>query len=531
MRRGMRWLGVFGALVLAASCQGNIGDGADGGPPGACEVGPGHRGLQRLTRDEYNQTVTDLFGITTDPADAFPPDSATDGFDNNAKSLTTSPQLASLLLTAAESVAAEAMATRSAEIITCDPVAEACLRTVLSDLALRVYRRPVEPVELDQLVTLVADAQAEGETIEGGIEHALAAMLVAPQFLYRGIPIQAPPEGASVRKLDDFALATRLSYFLWGSTPDDELLAAAQRGDLSSELRSQFDRMLADPKADALYTSFVRQWLQLGKLASATPDPTLYPEFDEQLRAEMEEEVHRFFDDLRTRDASPLEIITSQATFAGAGLAGIYGVSGPAGDALEPVTTDPDQRAGILTMPAILTMTSNPTEPNIVRRGVWLSEAILCVKPPPPPPGVNLELPDAPGLSERERLERHRSDPSCASCHALIDPLGFGFEHYDALGHYRTEAHGEPVDAVGQLPDGRPFDGMVELSSMLTEDADFARCLTQKVATYALGRTLASEEACVVAGIAAAEVSPESRLSDLLWAIVKSEAFQSEAVQ
>lgn len=517
--------------MLAASCQGNIGDRGDGSTPGACEVGPGHRGLQRLTRDEYNRTVADLFGITSDPADAFPPDSATDGFDNNAKSLTTSPQLASLLLTAAESVAAEAMANRSAEIISCDPVAEGCLRTVLSELGLRVYRRPVASSELDQLLALVADAEAEGETIEGGIQHALAAMLMAPQFLYRGIPIQAPPEGASVRKLDDFALATRLSYFLWGSTPDEELLAAAERGELSSDLRSQFDRMLADPKSDALYTSFVRQWLQLGKLEAATPDPTLFPEFDEQLRAEMEEEVHRFFDDLRRRDASPLEIITSQATFAGTGLAAIYGVAGPTGEALEPVTTDPSQRAGMLTMPAILTMTSNPTEPNIVRRGVWLSEAILCAKPPPPPPGVSLELPDEPGLTERERLERHRSDPSCASCHALIDPLGFGFEHYDAIGRYRTEAHGEAVDAMGTLPDGRSFDGVLELSTMLTDDADFARCLTAKVATYALGRTLASDEACVVAEIAAAEVSPESRLSDLLWAIVESEAFQSEAIQ
>ena len=185
----------------------------------------------------------------------------------------------------------------------------------------------------------------------------------------------------------------------------------------------------------------------------------------------------------------------------------------------------------MLTMPAVLTMTSGPDNPNIVRRGVWLAEAILCAQPPPPPEGVSLELDPDPTLTERERLEQHRQDPSCASCHDLIDPLGFAFEHYDAIGRWRDEAEGMPVDDLGELPDGRTFNGVVELSSMLAESPEFAECVTERVATYALGRTLSHDEACVVAGIAAENVSADSRLSDLLWAVVQSDAFQTEAIQ
>lgn len=531
MRTAIPWIVGLSLVLGGASCQGNIGDGNGAPALGECTVGPGHVGLQRLTRAEYDRTVQDLFGITSSPADAFPPDSATDGFDNNAASLTTSPQLASLLLSAAESIAEEALTTNPTAILTCDPQDGGCLRDILTELALKVYRRPASETEIDDLVALVAFAESEGETVEGGIEHALAAMLMTPQFLYRGIPISAPKPGAPVRPLDDFALATRLSYFLWGSTPDASLLGDASAGRLRVNLRAQFDRMLADPKSDALYETFIRQWLQLGKLDAATPDPASFPEFDEALRAQMHEETRLFFQDLKARDASPLEIITSQRSFASAGLASIYDVTGPTGEELVPVTLDPTERVGMLTMPAVLTMTSGPDNPNIVRRGVWLAEAILCAQPPPPPEGVSLELDPDPTLTERERLEQHRQDPSCASCHDLIDPLGFAFEHYDAIGRWRDEAEGMPVDDLGELPDGRTFNGVVELSSILAESPEFAECVTERVATYALGRTLSHDEACVVAGIAAENVSVDSRLSDLLWAVVQSDAFQTEAIQ
>lgn len=531
--RGIVLLFVGCATALGA-CLGDIGDPGEGGPDTlACGDTPGRVGLARLTRAEYNRTVRDLFGVTSEPANTFPPDSATSGFDNNASSLTTSPQLAKLLLDTAETVAAEAMVNKKSEIVICDlALGDACARDTLSALALKVYRRPATSDEIDDLMLLMAFAKDEGDTPEAGVEYALSAMLIAPQFLYRGVPISVPEPGEAVVALDDFALATRLSYFLWGSTPDDTLLARAADGVLHDEtaLRAELDRMLADPKADALFDGFVKQWLQLGKLEQATPDPVLFPVFTEELRAEMLDETRLFFESLRERDGSALELITGNQTFANEALADIYGVSGVSGPELVSVATDPAERAGLLTVPAILTMTSNPTTPNIVKRGVWLAEAILCAAPPPPPEGVPLEVAPKPGETERERLARHRQDPSCASCHDLIDPLGFAFEGYDAIGRWRGDVDGEPVDDAGTLPDGTAFTGVVELAEVLSEGDGYSRCVTEKLMTYALGRTIDKADACTVSAIGSENVTPTSRLSDLLWAIVMSPAFQTEEV-
>lgn len=515
-------------------------DAEDGGGSGdagqesrACEVDPERVGLRRLTRAEYNRTVRDLFGVTSAPADVFPPDSSTSGFDNNAQSLTISPQLAALLLDAAETVAAEAMANDAGQIIACDPALDSgCARDTLQALALRVYRRPPTDAELDDLMVLVDFATAEGDDFSAGIEYALQAMLMAPQFLYRSVPSNSMNllNAGEVVPLDDYALASRLSYFLWSSTPDDELLARAQQGSLHDPdtLRAQFDRMLADPRSDALYESFVVQWLQLGKLDSASPDPDLFPAYGEALQGEMLEEIELFFEDLRQRDGSIVELLTSNRTFASEELAKIYGVDGVVGDSLVPIQTDPEQRAGLLTMPAILTMTSGPEQPNIVWRGVWLAETMLCVTPPPPPEGIPPAPEPSPDETERERLERHREDPQCASCHMLIDPLGFSFEHYDALGRWRDSAGGEPIDDLGTLPDGTPYEGAIELAQALAQSEDFQTCVAEKMMTYALGRVMNADEACVLSNIGLDNVTPESSLSDLLWAVVRSDAFQME---
>jgi hypothetical protein len=520
-----------------ATGDGSGGDDSGGDSVGACgELAPPRVGLQRLTRAEYNRTVRDLFGVTTNPADVFPPDSATAGFDNNAASLTVSPQLAGQLLAAAETVAAEAMANGGPQILVCAPAQDdACARQTLAALALRVYRRPATPDELDDLMALVDFATAEGDGFDAGIEYALQAMLMAPQFLFRSVPPDSMHllDAGEVRPLDDYALAARLSYFVWGSTPDAALLGRAGEGTLTDPvvLRAEFDRMLADPKSAAIYEGFVLQWLQLGKLGTAAPDPGTFPEFDEALRAEMLEEARLFFEGIRARDGSVLEILTGTQTYANADLAAIYGVSGVSGTALQPIETDPTQRAGILTMPAVLTMNSGPTDPNIVRRGVWLAEAILCAEPPPPPAGVPPAPAPTPGETERERLARHREDPSCASCHNLIDPLGFAFDNYDALGHWRDTADGAPVDNLGQLPDGTEFNGVVALSALLAEGQQYPSCVTEKLMTYALGRTMAAEDECVVSSIGADHVTVDSKLSDLLWAVVTSDAFGSERIE
>ena len=543
--RGVVSVSVFGACGGSGSATGDETSSGDSGPgtndssggdPGdACEVAPGKVGLQRLTRGEYNRTVRDLFGVAGTPADAFPPDSSTGSFDNNAKSLTISPQLAELLFDAAEAVAAEAMTNMGSAIVTCDPAQDAdCASTVLSALALRVYRRPATEAEIVDLLALVQFAADEGDDFAAGIEHALVGMLMSPQFLYRSIPAAgtAPLEAGQIIALDDYEVATRLSYFLWGSTPDDELLARAGEGTLRerASLRAEFDRMLADPKSAALYDGFFTQWLQLGRLGSATPDPASFPGFSEQLRAEMTEETRLFFEGIRERDGSALEIITGTQTYANDAIAAIYGVSGPAGQWFEPIDLDPTQRAGVLTMPAVLTMTSNPETPNIVKRGVWLAEAILCAAPPPPPAGVPPEPVAMPDETERERLARHRLDPSCASCHDLIDPLGFAFDSYDAIGQWRTEADGEPIDNLGVLPSGDEFAGVVEMAGLLASGDEYPGCVTQKLMTYALGRTVSASDQCVVSAIAQATVTPDASLSDLLWAVVTADAFLIEEI-
>ncbi|MGH1348850.1 MAG: DUF1592 domain-containing protein [Nannocystales bacterium] len=499
-----------------------------------CEVTPGRVGLQRLTRSEYNRTVFDLFGVDSSPADAFPPDSTTSSFDNNAGSLTASPQLVELLLDASEDVAAVAMSTMSDQIVTCDPDQTVdCARSTLAALALRVYRRPPSPTELGDLEALVEFAQGEGETFEASIGLALVGMLMSPQFLYRNVPGDgaAPLGPGQILGLTDYEVASRLSYFLWGSTPDDSLLARAGEGNMGDRevLRAEFDRMLADPKAAALFDGFFNQWLQLGRLDSATPDAGAFPLFSEQLRTEMREEMRLFFKGVRDRDATALEFITGTQTFANASIAEIYEATGPTGAWFEPTMLNAERRAGVLTMPAILTMTSGPTSPNIVRRGVWLAEAILCAAPPPPAAGVPAEPVPLPGETERERLERHREDPSCASCHELIDPLGFTFENYDAIGMWRETADGLPVDNTGKLPGGEEFAGIVAMAQELATTDAYPKCITKKMMTYALGRSLGDRDTCVVSAIAQDTVNEDAGFSDLLWAVVTSDAFLSRA--
>jgi hypothetical protein len=438
------------------------------------------------------------------------------------------------LLDAAEKVAADAMTNHASEILTCDPTATpeaACTQSILETQARRVYRRPPSPDEVADLSALAAEARADGDSFEESIEQALGAMLVSPQFLYRGI---VPPDHTPALDtngyvlLDSHALATRLSYFLWGSTPDDELLDHADRGNLTdpSELRVEFDRMLRDARASFLYSGFFARWLNLGKLGATSPDPELYPAFDEALRSDMGEEVRLFFEDVRRRDASPLEFVTSTRTYVSPGLAAIYGVSGVTSPDFVPVDLDPNQRAGVLTMPAVLSMTSDPVKTNIVKRGAWLADSILCAKPPPPPEGVS-PLPDPlPGETERQRLDRHRSNPVCTSCHSVIDPLGYTFESFDPLGAWRDEVDGAPPDTAGELPDGTTFDGIRGLVRELEAGADFGTCLSERLMTYALGRTPSAEERCMLEALGKQAVRSDAGFSEILWVIATSDAFQ-----
>ena len=402
-------------------------------------------------------------------------------------------------------------------------------REALTRFASRAYRRPVTETELNRLVGLVELVEQGGDRFERGMQLAIQAVLVSPHFLFR---VELEQRPGVVRALTDLELASRLSYFLWSSLPDDELFTLASRKQLrvGGNLDAQVTRMLRDPKAEALIENFAGQWLQTRNLKLASPDRGQFPAFDEPLRAAMAQEAELFFAAV-LRDNRPItDFLHADYTFLNDRLAQHYGIAGVSGAEFRRVKLTDPRRGGVVTMASTLTVTSNPTRTSPVKRGKWVLEEILGTPPPPPPPGVS-DLPDAkPGgkaTSVRARLEQHRSNPDCAACHARLDPLGFGLENFDAVGAFRDGDGGQPIDSSGVLPNGPSFRGPVELKAvLLTRQPAFARCFTEKLMTYALGRGLEDADRCVVAAIAARVMSDGGRVGGVVTAIVHAEAFQ-----
>jgi hypothetical protein len=400
---------------------------------------------------------------------------------------------------------------------------------LIRPLASRAFRRRVTEGEIEGLTLVFFGARDRGETVERATQMALAAMLVSPSFLFR---IEtSPPPGAS-RNLNDFEIASRLSYFLWSSMPDNDLFRAAVRGELRSpeQVVAQARRMLRDPKAVALARNFGGQWLGLRGLDEIDPDPQRFPTFDAALRGAMRQETEFFFEHVVREDRSILEFLDADYTFVNERLARHYEISGITGEAFQKVSLDPRQRGGLLGHASILTVTSNPTRTSPVKRGKWILENLFAAPPPEPPANVP-ELAD--GKSGqltgtlRQRMEQHRADPACATCHKLMDPIGFGLENYDAIGAWRTRDGDAAVDASGELPDGRGFQGPGELRSLLAQRKDdFRRCFIEKMLTYGLGRGLEYYDACAVERIAAASAAADDRISVVIAEIVSSPAFR-----
>ncbi len=401
---------------------------------------------------------------------------------------------------------------------------------VLRALADRTFRRPATDGEVARLATLAATVQrGEQAPFERGVQAALVAVLVSPHFLFRAEPHPHPDDPAWVRDLDDVALASRLSYFLWSSMPDDRLLALARAGRLHAELAAEAERLLDDPRADALADDFGSQWLETRRLATATPDPVRFPEFDDALRASMQRESRAFLRAVLRERRSARELLDADWTFVDERLARLYGIPGVHGDELVRVPLAGTQRGGVLGQAAVLTVTSYPTRTSPVKRGKWLLGQILGAPTPPPPPGVG-DLDDSAhadtGLPLRTRLERHRTEPTCAVCHARMDPLGFALEPFDAIGRYRTHDDGVPIDASAELPDGRRFDGPAELRRTLLADDAFVRHLTAELLTYALGRAPLPSDDDVVRGIVEGARPGGMRLRDLVLGVATSEPFR-----
>ena len=408
-----------------------------------------------------------------------------------------------------------------------------CARLIVQRLAHRAYRRPVTPKEVTQLTSLIADVQRDGGSFEEGLATAIQAMLLSPHFLFR--IERSPPRQlmiASARSLNQYELASRLSYFLWSSMPDDALLTAADRGRLAqpAALVAQVRRMLLDRKSHALIENFGGQWLQVRRLESVKPDRKRFPDFDEYLRLSMRRETEMFFESIVREDRSILDFIDANYTYLNERLARFYDVPDVRGSEFRKVLFAPDaQRGGLLSQASVLTISSYANRTSPVLRGKWVLENLVGTPPPPPPPDVpNLdEAKIGSSSSMREQLEQHRKNAICASCHKPMDPLGFGLENFDAIGAWRTKDGQFPINASGTLPDGRSFDGPRGLKSILKAQPDaFAECLTRKLLIYALGRGLETYDNPAVEKIVKNVAADNYRFSSMIMGIVKSEPFQ-----
>ncbi len=400
---------------------------------------------------------------------------------------------------------------------------------LLRPLASRAFRRRATDQELDRLAKLFDLARDSGDSFERSMQVAIQAILVAPSFLFR---VEQDPPAGQVRDLDGFEMASRLSYFLWSSLPDDELYRAAAKGELRTpeQLAAQAQRMIRDPRSQALIENFAGQWLQLRNLDTFAPDKGRFPAYDDALRQAMRRETEMFFAHIVREDRSVLEFLDADYTFANERLAKHYGFPGVSGADFRRVSVDRGQRGGLLGQASILAVTSNPTRTSPVKRGKWVLENLFAAPPPPPPPNVP-ELADAKDKplagTLRQRMEQHRAKASCAACHQLMDPLGFGLENYDAIGAWRTQDGAEAIDPSGELPDGRVFRGPAELKTvLLARQSEFRRCLAEKLLTYALGRGLEYYDVCAVQRIADRCGSEGNRFSIMIREIVASPAFR-----
>jgi hypothetical protein len=418
------------------------------------------------------------------------------------------------------------------KVYVCSEHTDACARTILASFVGRAFRRPATTGEVDEYLGYVSLARHQHDSFEEGIATALEAVLVSPKFLYRIERDQIRTPGKSAAPVSQYELASRLSYFLWSSTPDEELLDAARAGKLRQPavLNTQVMRMLRDPKSSALVENFAGQWLQFKNIDVVRPDLERFPEFDDGLRQAMRRETELFIEDLIRHDRSILNLLDANYTFVNERLARFYGLTGITGAEFRRVDMSGTERGGgILSQASVLTVSSYSTRTSPVLRGKWVLENLLNAPPPAPPPGVPPLDDSKAGQSAtlRMQMEEHRKSPVCASCHSRMDPLGFGLENFNAIGEWRTEDGKFPVDASGTLPDGRSFRTPAELKALLKQDrAIFARALTEKLLTYALGRGLERYDRPTVAEITARLPAAEYRFSTLVLGIVNSLPFQ-----
>ena len=419
-------------------------------------------------------------------------------------------------------------------------------REVMQRFVSRAFRRPATPAEVERYSKIVDATVAEGQKWEAGVQLAVQAVLVSPKFLFR-FELDDRPTSAESHPIDEFQLASRLSYFLWSTMPDKELTELASKNQLTANLPAQVQRMLKDPKANSLVENFAMQWLQLGRLQLIAPDQKLFPSFNEPLRQAMFQETKLFLNEIIREDRGLLDLIAADFTYLNEPLARHYGIADtngtvqgqkakkPGGQPIRGpqfvrVSLDGADRGGLLLQASVLTVTSNPTRTSPVKRGRWVLEQLLGTPPPPPPPNVpELDKNDGKPLtgSLRQRMEQHRVNPACANCHASMDPLGFAFENFNAIGGYRQKDGEFDIDPSGVLPGGKAFQGPAELKAILLEKRElFARCVAEKMLTYALGRGLEYYDKRTIDKVCAGVSKENFKFSTLVTEIVQSDPFR-----
>ena len=549
MRTIRRVPGAAVALIATSLLGGCLGDiGAQGGTehradaqspvdsatPVCTTPTPGPAPLRRLTRSEYNNTLRDLLGDTTQPANTFPPDGTLGDFDNNATALTVPELLAEDYQSTAEAMAATALA-GSSHLVPCDPATageSACAEQFVRSFTQRAFRRPPTDAEVSSLVALYT-LNRMGANFTNGVTAVIEAVLQSPQFLYRlefGVPSGALPMG--VVRLAPYEMASRLSYLIWGSMPDDALFAAAAANELQTpaQLATQARRMLADPKAHPAVTEFFTEWLTLTAVISTAKDPMTYPLATDTMRASMLQETQAFVNYVMWNADGRLDtLLTAPVSFINQPLAQIYGLTGVTGMALQQTALDPTTRGGILSQPSLMTVLSDPDQSSPVLRGRFVRERLLCQTIAPPPPNLNITPPMVqPGVPTRQRFAQHEVDPTCSGCHHLMDPIGFGFEGFDAIGRARMMDEGHPVDTSGTLTgtdvDGT-FTGVPGLGQRLAGSIEVANCVTTEWFRFGLGRFETSDDSCSLASIRQTFDASHHDMRELIVAITQTDAF------
>lgn len=499
----------------------------------------GQAPMRLLTRYEYDYTIRDLLGIqTTIARSGFPPENSVAGFENNSDSHRVSPLVVRKLMEAAEVLAAQAVAEHRDELIQCDLNTPACLNTFLESFLLRAFRRPATTEEIE-LFTSFYQGIYDLDGADQALTSTIQLTLQSPQFLYR-IELKDDFIAGQLVPLNSFEIANRLSYFLWGSMPDDELLEAAAQGELATpeQVSAQAHRMLAKPNARELVNDFYRQWLGLDALETMVKDNAAYPEWTPETTAQWRASLYAFIDHVHFEQNGTLkDLMTSQDVFLSASLAPVYGFEATK-DGMNSFVAPADQRAGLLTQPAVMALLAYPTQGSPIHRGIFVRERLLCQKLPSPPNNLIIKPPDPdPNATTRQVFEEHTNDPACAGCHTLIDPIGLGFENYDGMGRYRVIENGLPVDATGALANTEdpaiegPFEGAVSLSGMLAEARQVQDCVADHWYTFAMGHPETPADMCAADQIRTTFATTGGSFDDLLVAITTSDAFRYRTVQ